>query len=141
MMVYRCKFFSIQELVHPNIHAKWGDRAWEFLDPRVLQSADQLREYFGPITINDWHVGGEHVDSGLREFLSTTGAAFSQHKFGRALDLKFKNTTPIGVASVITAQPSRFPFITTLEDVSKTITWLHIDVRNHDKQGIWIVNP
>lgn len=140
-MIYRCQYFKLQELVHPNIYSKWGDRAWEFLDPRILQSADQLREYFGPITINDWHTGGEHVDSGLREWGSTTGALWSQHKFGRALDLKFKTTTPIGAASIIQSQPLRFPMITTIEDVAKTITWLHIDCRNNPDNSLRIVEP
>lgn len=140
-MIYRCQHFVLQELVHPNIYNKWGDRAWEFLDQRLLQTVDQLREYFGPITINDWHVGGEHVDSGLREWLSTVGAAWSQHKFGRAADLKFKTTTPIGASAVILAMPSRFPLLTTIEDVVKTLTWLHIDVRNNQTSGIRIVQP
>lgn len=140
-MIYHCQHFVIQELVHPSIHAQWGDRAWEFLDPRLLQSLDQLREYFGPIIVNDWHTGGTHVDSGLRQFASVIGAAMSQHKFGRAADCKFKNTTPLGASSIITAMPSRFPLITTLEDVLKTVTWLHVDVRNNPDAGLRIVQP
>lgn len=140
-MGYRCQYFKIQELVHPDIYKAWGDRSWEFLDPRILQTADQLREYFGPITINDWHEGGSHIDSGLRPFGDATGAAMSQHKFGRALDLKFKNTTPLGAYSIIMAMPSRFPLITTFEDVNKTVTWLHVDVRNNPDAGIRIVQP
>lgn len=140
-MIYTCQFFSLKELVHPDIYNKWGDRAWEFLDPRLLQTLDAIRQEFGPVVINDWHVGGNHVDSGLRPFDSATGAAMSQHKFGRAGDCKFKNTTPLGAASVITARPAQFPFLTTLEDVNKTITWLHVDVRNNPTPGIRVVQP
>lgn len=140
-MKYRCKYFVIQEWVTPEIYKQWGQRAWEFLDSGILITADQLHERFGPVTINNWHTGGEFHESGLRNFDTPTGAKMSQHKFGRAGDFKFKNTTPLGAASVIMAQPAAFPFLTTLEDWTKTVTWLHGDTRNTDQAGIWVVQP
>lgn len=41
----------------------------------------------------------------------------------------------------ILAHRDRFPYLTTLEDVRFTPTWLHFDTRNHNQQGIWIVRP
>ena len=63
------------------------------------------------------------------------------HKKGGANDCEFKNATPKEVFIYILAHPDEFPLLTTLEDVDKTVFWLHFDVRNHGREGIWVVNP
>jgi len=82
------------------MYEKWGERCWQLLDERMVRSAQDLRNYFGPLTINDWHVGGKFQQRGLRtwEFfidedepieyaLECYAASRSQHKYGRAVDL------------------------------------------------------
>lgn len=133
--------FIIQELVPPEIYRSRGARAWELLCPYALRTLQTLRDVFGPTTVNNWHVGGQYQESGLRGFATSTGAALSQHKFGRAFDCKFRNTTPREAFDYVLAHPDRFPYLTALEDVRFTPTWLHFDTRNHNQGDIWIVRP
>lgn len=141
MNTYRTKHFELRELVDEAIYVERGDRAWELLQPGALITLDKLRDVFGPIVVNDWAKGGHHREAGLRLPMTSTGAKWSMHKFGGAFDPKFRNASPKEAFDYILAKPQEFPFITTLEDVEKTITWLHFDVRNHSKLGIWVVEP
>jgi hypothetical protein len=137
----RCKHFLIQELVPPEVYDLRKDAAWELLDFAALLTLDTLRDAFGALIVNNWHAGGAFKESGYRSLTTPTGARFSQHKFGRAFDCKFENVTPEEAALHILSNPSKFVHLTTLEDPAKTKTWLHFDVRNNDKSGIWIVEP
>jgi hypothetical protein len=141
MNIYRPKHFSLVELAPPDIFKERGDRAWELLAPAALRTLDTLRDRFGPITVNDWFIGGTHHEAGLRRFDTATGAKYSMHKYGCAFDPKFKDTTPKEAFDYILAHPDEFPLLTTMENVLKTITWLHFDVRNHNQSGIWVVEP
>lgn len=140
-MKYRPKDFEIRELVAPEIYEARGERAWELLNPLSLMSVQSLRDELGPIVINTWHVGGSFKESGLRLPGSETGAKFSMHKYGGAFDCKFKNCTAREAYEYVLANPQAFPHITTVEDIEFTPTWLHIDGRNHNRNGIWIVKP
>jgi hypothetical protein len=141
MSNYRPTSFVIQELVPPIVFNCLGGRAWELLDPRATLTLQQLRDKFGPLTVNNWHTGGSYHESGLRSPLTTTGAKFSQHKFGRAFDCKFKGHTPREVAEYVLQHAYEFPQLTTIENPDATPTWFHFDVRAHSKEGIWVVNP
>jgi hypothetical protein len=141
MNTYRPEHFALVELVDPVIFQARGDRCWELLQVSALQTLEQLRKVFGPIIVNNWHSGGPHKESGLRQFTTATGNEYSMHKYGGAYDCKFKSTSPKEAATYILAHPDEFPLLTTLENVDKTISWLHFDVRNHSKKGIWVVDP
>ncbi|MFA6125543.1 hypothetical protein [Sphingomonas sp.] len=139
-MIYRPKHFKLTELVDPDIYAARGDRAWELLQPAILVALDDLRAAFGPVVVNNWADGGPYKESGLRTFTTKTGAPYSMHRFGGAMDCK------IGIPSAeavdyIVKHRLRFPTITTMERPEATPTWLHIDCRNHGRDDIWIVNP
>lgn len=138
-MNYRPRHFIVQELVPPDVYEARGEAAWELLDPRLLASLDRLRAFFGPVTVNNWHWGGAYRESGLRSTQTAVGARFSQHKFGRAADCKFRDVTPQEAFERILAAPDDFPTITCLEDVAHTPTWLHVDVRNCER--IKVVKP
>jgi hypothetical protein len=136
------KWFEIRELVGPDVYEARGERAWQLLDTRLLITLDQLREKFGPITVNNWHWGGRFKASGLRTELDKVGARFSQHRMGRAADCKFRDTTPREVFDYILAHESVFASLTCLEDVAFTPTWLHVDVRNTvGHPSILVVKP
>lgn len=141
MRDYRPKHFDLRELVPPDVYMTRGQAAWELLDPRGLVALDALREKFGPIRVNDWHLGGTYSQSGLRDPVTGVGARLSQHKAGRAFDCKFANTTPQAVYAYLLEHAAEFPGITTLEDINATPTWLHFDVRNADWAGIRVVKP
>jgi hypothetical protein len=141
----KCKHFLIEQLVPPEISSARGDGAWELLDSAALISLDQLVDAFGRMTVNNWHTGGNFRESGLRLPGTRTGAVFSQHKYGRAFDIKPIDVKPQFIYAEILKDPKRFPFITTLEDISATSTpsggWVHFDTRNNPAPGIRIVKP
>lgn len=140
-MGYRTKHFDLRELVSPDIYEQRGQRAWEVLNPAALVTVDELRDYFGPITINDWLWGGSYKLSGMRPFDTSIGARFSMHKYGGANDLKPKRLTVQEMYKSILDKPERFPRLRVMENIDATPTWLHMDVRNHTRSGIWIINP
>lgn len=91
---YTCKYFKIKELVPYDIYINHKHEAWKLwmaLDIRSLLTADMIRELVDTsIIINSRNYGGKQFDnSGMRLKNSNVGAKFSQHKFGRANDLKF----------------------------------------------------
>lgn len=132
--MYKPKFFRVEELVPRHVFQARGAAAIELIDERVLITLDALREKFGPITVNNWVWGGNRQWSGLRTEQSPFGTAFSQHRFGRAVDCIFRNVTAEEVRQYILANPDEFPLITFVElDVS----WLHFDVRNCPRITTW----
>lgn len=81
--MYKCKYFSIKELVNPTLLKQIGETvAWTIFDEELLKLADLMREKYGSITINSNGL----TDCGLRDPQSKTGAKYSMHKIGRALD-------------------------------------------------------
>jgi hypothetical protein len=131
-MSYRPKYFALNEVVYPGAIQARGEKAWELMDDRILRGADWLREKFGPCVINGKFGGKGFTESGLRDPFTTTGAKFSQHKFGRALDLKFLKVSVTEVYDYIIRNPTeaRANGITTVEDIRDTKgQWLHIDCR------------
>lgn len=127
-----CKYFKIQELVSPDVYKRMGNNAWWLFDPRLLQTADNIRQKFGTMIINDWSWGGQFRFRGLRSIIDSQApkADFSLHRFGMAIDCHFKNVSVTTVRKYIIDHPSQFPDIRGLElDVS----WLHFDTRNADK--------
>ena len=84
MTQYRCKYFTIKELVQTKLLNQLGeDRAWLIFDERILKAADIVRELYGPCTVNTPAINM----CGLVPFDSAREAKFSPHKFGRALDI------------------------------------------------------
>ena len=144
--MYKANHFKLYELLprwfyERNKHL--GDRLWLMFDDRALWTADQLWELYGPTVIaNDWYWGGNNRYRGWRPWNCKVGADLSQHKFGRALDQKFKYATAEEVRQDIKKDPwkDEFQYIKSIED---NVSWLHFDTRNWDKQryGLLIVRP
>lgn len=80
--MYKCKYFKIKELVNPVMLSVPENILWLMFDDRVLRIADQIREKYGECTVNTAVL----KDCGLRAF-NAGGAVYSQHKYGRALDI------------------------------------------------------
>lgn len=146
-MSYRPKYFQLHEVVHTEAIQDRGEQAWQLMDDRILRGADWLREKFGPCVINGKFGGKVFTESGLRKADTKTGKSYSQHKFGRALDLKFLKVTVKEVYEYIIRNPgeARANGITTVEDINHTPTWLHIDCRalpdSYPTNGILVVKP
>ena len=83
-MTYHAKYFTIKELVHPDLLKVLPENTlWIIFDERILKAADVTRELFGPCTINT----SQSYNCGFVPFDSGRDAKFSPHKFARALDL------------------------------------------------------
>lgn len=80
-----------------------------------------------PIFINTWHQQGQYKESGYRTPNATTGAKYSQHRFGRAGDLKISGIDYEEFRDVIRKHWADFG-VTTIEE--NTPSWLHVDIRN-----------
>lgn len=137
------RHFTVKELVPPSVYQVRGEASIELMDDRIIMAADWLRELFGAICVNGTFRGMTFTESGLRDPFTTTGAKYSQHKFGRALDLKFYKTTPQIVYDFIMSNQdeARKHGITTVEDIAFTPTWLHCDSRTYHGTGIRVVKP
>jgi hypothetical protein len=125
--MYTCKFFEIEELVHPQVFQDRGYKAWMLLDKGLLMAIDRLRERFGPMIINNWKFGGERKWSGLRNPDCPDYSQYSQHTFGRAFDILFTETSVDDVRRYILNHEDEFPEI---GGVELNTSWLHIDGRN-----------
>jgi hypothetical protein len=126
--MYRCKNFTIEELVPQYVYIQRGEKAWELLDEKMLRTLDRLRDHFGRMKINDWVWSGERQWSGLRTPDSPFYSPYSQHTFGRAFDILFLDAETDEVRGYILEHPGEFPEI---GGVELGVSWLHIDGRNH----------
>ncbi|MBL4759383.1 MAG: hypothetical protein JKY80_00805 [Mariprofundaceae bacterium] len=132
MSQYRCKHFNIKELVPKHVYEARGDKAWELFDDRALRMIDALRDHFGVVTVNNWHVGGERNWSGLRTEDSPYYSAYSQHTFGRAFDCLFTSVASEKVREEILAKP-KADFAYLITGIELATSWLHVDVRNTNR--------
>jgi hypothetical protein len=146
--MYKAKYYSIKELVHPSFLGTNPDTLWKIFDERLLKMADKIRDKYGPCTVN----ANGLTDCGLRRMDSGTGASFSAHKFGRALDLHIRS---------IELEAGKIPDPTMrkkfkIKEYNKVrenlminhefdilnfehgIHWLHVDTFNRDKR---LFNP
>jgi len=145
--MYIPQYFALHELLPLDFYNQFyphrGDSLWTLFDPSLLMAMDALRIEYGPMVANDWQWGGKNNYRGYRPADCTVGAMFSQHKFGRAVDLIPTQTTAELIRHDLLGgryTQKDIGFVTAIElDVS----WLHIDVRNHDaeKYGIKTFRP
>lgn len=137
-MDYIPEYFKLYELIPRATYKLLKNRPWiiwQLFDSRVLYTADELRKRYGRMTCNTWYWKGKHQYRGWRPARCKVGATYSQHRFGRALDL---------VPGEVTAEEIRqdiinletFGLITCIE---AKVWWLHFDVRNY--KGLLIVRP
>ena len=130
-MIYKPKYFKIEELVAPETLEQHGEnRCWLMFDDRILRAADIIREDFGPMIVNNWATGGDRTQSGYREHWMQYYSPTSQHSFGRALDMLPQQAMLAEIQRKIRTNRDRYSFITGLEQ-GEGITWLHIDCRNN----------
>ena len=123
--------FDLREFVDPETWQLLGEKSRWLIDDRIINCAAALRAITGKaVTINNWHTGGQYHESGLRSPFTTTGAKFSQHKFGRAVDCKVEGMTAEEVRQLIKQHWLHFKSVglTTIE--KDTPTWVHLDCRN-----------
>lgn len=131
-MTYKCEYFKIHELVPPKVYEQRGEKAWELMDDRILRTADLLREEFGAAIINNYKHGGDREWSGLRTSDSPWFSPYSQHSFGRAIDIIFKDVGADEVRQYILDNPKYF-LLRYINAIELGTSWLHLDCRNTDR--------
>lgn len=129
--------FSLHELVPKDVHDKYGNSAWRFLNVPLLKLIDHLQQVFGTATINNWKWGGGRNYSGFRPPDCEVGAGMSAHKRGCAFDIIFKHISAEDVRDYIRRNAS---YLCTLIGVGciviestingEPISWLHVAVEN-----------
>ena len=137
-MDYISKYFKPYELVPKATYKLLKNKPWiiwQLFDPRALYVADALRRKYGALVCNTWYWGGKHQYRGWRPARCKVGATYSQHRFGRALDLVPRRTTAEAIRRDI-KKGNNFQYITCIEDMT---WWLHFDVRNY--KGLLIIKP
>lgn len=135
-------YFTIEELVDKETFDRFGDKAWQFFDPRLLESLLIIREGLGKsITVNNWLWGGRFTQRGLRTNLSSlvriktdqNRLYLSAHRQGMALDFDVDGINPTEVRQWIVEHSDLFRSKIRLERNfrGKPINWVHLDVFDH----------
>lgn len=140
--------FQLKEFIDKKTYSKWGDASIWFIDPKIISIAQFVRERHGkPVTINSWFSGGQYNYSafdppgGYRK-----ASSLSQHRFGRAIDLKLLGEENKGADILRDDIINNFDLyrkfgLTTIEDAKYAPTWCHIDCRSTGMDELKIVKP
>lgn len=136
----KSKHFKIQELVCPEVYKKYGERAWMFIDPELIETLDIIREKIldKPMIVNNWVSGGGYTQRGLRCNIcqlvrdkTKNGKLYlSAHNFGKAIDATIEGMTAEEARRLIIKNQILLPCPIRLED---GVSWLHLDVYDADK--------
>jgi len=128
----KSKYFKIHELVPKKMYEKYGEKAWRYVDVRLIESIDKLKEHFnlGTMTINNYFWGGDREWSGIRTPESSYYNYGSQHSYANAFDIVFSHYSAEEVRNYIIDNQHEFPHIKGLE---LGVSWVHLDVRNEDE--------
>ena len=136
------KYFDTQEVVCKHVYDKFGDDAWKFFDPRLLETLLFIREGIGePIYVNNWQISGSLSQRGLRccvcSLVKTKAdlkkVYMSSHIFGRGIDFDVKGMSPKDVKEWIVSHQDELPYPIRLE--LNTPTWTHLDVCEYAMKG------
>ena len=138
--------FILEEFIDPETFSIFGERSVWFIDPVIVRVVQFIRDRHGvPVTVNNWHIaGGKYNESGYRRPNTTTGGKLSQHKFGRASDIKTTGITRQELYKDIIDNQSLYMKVglTTVEHIDSTPSWVHLDCRYiPDIKEIFIVKP
>ena len=125
------KHFKIHELVPRKMYERYGDKAWRYVDVRLIETIDILKEHFnlGTMTINNYYWDGSREWSGIRTPESPNYSYGSQHSYANAFDIVFSDYTAKEVRNYIINNPHIFKYVKGLE---LGVSCLHLDIRNED---------
>lgn len=131
--------FVIQEFVDKATFETEGENSVTFIDKNLINIAEFIRTDIGkPVTINDWHTGGQFKESGLRSANTSIGAKKSAHKLGKAIDVKVKDMGGKEWYDYVVKNAKKLYELglRRIEDKSIATTWCHMDTKEHGKKGI-----
>ena len=130
--------FRVQEFVPQSLFLSYGENAIRYMDVRMLAVQARLREYIdSPMTINNWHRGGDRQWCGIRTFSSPYFRVGSAHSWGMGTD-SIGDWDAEQVREDIILGRVQLPCPVRLE---AGITWLHVDVMNVGNKPVEVFNP
>jgi len=132
------KYFKIHELVPKKMYRKYGDKSWRYVDVRLIETIDILKEHFnlGTMTINNYFWGGNREWSGIRTPDSPNYSYGSQHSYANAFDIVFSDYNAEEVRNFITENKNVFKYVKGME---LGVSWVHLDCRNEDEMVLFRV--
>ena len=128
------KHFTVEEFVNPEAFKEHGDDSIDLIDHKLIDIAEFIRNDLGkPVTINNWHTGGQYHESGLRDANTKTGSKKSAHKLGKAIDVKVAGMGGSEwYAYVIKNSKALYNLgLRRIEDKKLATTWCHMDTKEH----------
>lgn len=138
------KYFGIHELVDSKTVKIHGERAWKFLDYRLLYALLIVREGLGkPITVNTRKLQQRGLRTILQQLVKNyfykDKLYLSAHLLGKAVDFDVEGMTAQEVRDWIISNKDLFPFKIRLEG---EVTWVHMDVIWELKNPmVYVFNP
>lgn len=122
------KYFHVKELVCPHCYAKWGQKAWQFLDTDLLYCLLLLRETIicKPMVVNYNGHGQRGLRCNMCDLVkSKTDVYLSAHVLGKAIDFNAQGMSAEEARRLIKLHAPSFPCSVRLE---KGVSWVHFDV-------------
>lgn len=122
------KFFTIDELVCGHTLAKWGEKAWQFLDTAFLHNLLVIRRDILqlPMICNHEVANQRGLRCNRCELVKDKPSVYlSSHVLGKAGDFTVQGITAQEARSRIKNNAHLLPYPLRMED---GVSWLHIDV-------------
>ena len=148
------EYFCVEEFVDERTFKKYGEKAWQFIDIRLLKTILIIRINLDKgITANNWKWGGIFDELGLRtnvcDIVSKKTKSdrlyLSAHLQGKGLDFDVKGMTASKVRIWIKENAFLFPYKIRLEykfaRSGKEISWVHLDVYSFEgNEDVYLFN-
>lgn len=153
------EYFDLEELICPHVSASFGERAWPFLDNRLLETIYIIRKGIdAPMYVNNWSYGGNFSQRGLRCNICDLVKAKTEadkvymtaHGQGEAVDFHVKGMTANEVRLWIIKNQVLLPYPIRLEVgfnprglteaqirqkiATDTMNWVHLDLRGEGQK-------
>lgn len=138
MVMYKCQYFDIKELVSPIVYDKWGEQAWMFFSADTLKDLDLIRETYGhPIIINNWNTGLKQcgLRSNMDELVKNKKTLYlSAHTMGKGFDLHcfYGHNNKLWQHCYSLILCGKLKTFKRLENIKNTNGWCHIDAFQSD---------
>lgn len=135
-------YFDIRELTCPHVYDKFREYAWNFFDPRLLDTLLVIREKIGKsIYVNNWDMGGNFTQRGFRcnicplvkEKTALEKLYVTAHNQGMGVDFDVKGMSAEEVRKWIVDNKIFLPHPIRLES---DVNWVHLDVRTDGMQAV-----
>lgn len=133
--MYKPTHFTATELFPDAVINKYGEQCWQFMDDRLLETLDFIRESIDKsIFINIRGGVKQFQNRGYRPNTYKKTLYCSPHLHGRAVDFDVDGMTAQEVRNWLKENADKLPYPLWVED---DVTWIHIDVRQSDKDKLY----